>query len=459
MRRIIMLFIIISCLSLVSCSVKGNQQPPEPGENLTAEEEQLIRELNEQLIPLTSSPLSLSDDQLSFLDRLQNTRLVALGEATHGTREFFQMKHRIFQYLVEHFNHKAFGFEADFAECIYLNRYVTTGEGNLEELMTHYMHFWTWKTEEVKELLEWMKNFNTGRNEAEKVHYFGFDCQYTNLQPGLLHEYLQRTMPQLWDTYSTVIEQVKGLTQSDYLGMSSETFNSLKTQLETFENQLIANKDGLISTSSLWDYEIHKQLTRTFLQALILGYYNNQNDSPNWRDRFMAENALWIANFFGSDAKITLWAHNAHIARDSTIFGDGSMGFHLYNQLNDQYQAVGFGFSQGSFTAIDAKGLRQLKTHRITAVPRRDSINFLFHQASQPNYSFHLDNIPQGSGWSNWLNEVRPFLMIGASFDGKPDHYYLIINLCEHYNWLIYFDNTNASQILQPNPGTLFNKP
>lgn len=69
-------------------------------------------------------------------------------------RVFFQMKHRIFQYLVEYCQHRAIGFEADFAESIYINNYVLTGEGNLRELMKEKMFFWTWKTEEVLELLD-----------------------------------------------------------------------------------------------------------------------------------------------------------------------------------------------------------------------------------------------------------------------------------------------------------------
>jgi erythromycin esterase len=376
--------------------------------------------------------------------------MVALGEATHGTREFFQMKHRVFQYLVEHLNHKAFGFEADFAESIYLNNYVTRGEGDLEELMKTKMHFWTWRTEEVKELLEWMKNYNTGKSDEEKIHYLGFDCQYLTYQPDLIQIYLQPLLPILWETASPILEQIQDLSRDDYGGMSEEDYKTLKAQLESLEDQLTANKDQLVANSSLKEYEISKQLFRTFRQAFIVlyDYYGNGNDSTNWRDRFMAENALWIADFFGEDTRITLWAHNGHIARNNQYQGDGAMGYHLHEHLGDLYQAVGFGFSKGSFTAGGQESAAGNWTHQITDEPSSASVNFLFHHASHSNFAFNLDAIPPGSAWDSWLSESRPFLSIGALYNGSPGNYYRSTNLRQHYNWIIYFDTTNASILI-----------
>jgi erythromycin esterase-like protein len=198
---IIALCIFLLLLVLTGCKISS----PPPGEDgtLTEQQKQLVRELNRWLIPLGSSPLDLTDNELSFLDGLKEAKIVALGEATHGTREFFQMKHRILQYLVKYYRHKAIGFEADFAESIYINNYVTRGEGDLEELMGTVMQYWSLKTGEI----------------------------------------------------------------------SKQAF-------------------------------------------IVLYHLYNGYGGTNWRDRFMAENARWIAGFFGQDTKITLWAHNGHIARD-----------------------------------------------------------------------------------------------------------------------------------------------
>jgi len=436
--------IFLQLLTLFSCSIKEDN-------GLTELQKQLVQELNQWLIPLGPSPLNLTDNELHFLDLLKDSKVVALGEATHGTREFFQMKHRVFQYLVEYCQHKAFGFEADFGESIYLNHYVTRGEGNLRELMIDKMHFWTWRTEEVRQLLEWMKNYNTGKNEEEKIHYYGFDCQFTTYQPELIQEYLLGIFPELWDTASAVMEQVKNLSNEDYQTMTEATYNDIKTQLESFDNQIIANKNLLISNSSSGEYEITRQLLNTFIQAFVVRYQGENNSSTNWRDLFMAENALWIADFFGQDTKITLWAHNAHIARDSSFGFSGSMGYHINETLNDRYQPLGFAFSQGSFTAVgrDQYGnYTGLDTHEITKEPGSDSINFLFYHASYPNFVFHLEAIPIGSQWDQWLAVSRPFLSIGAVFSGTPEDYYWSTDIPGHYNWIIYFNSTNESIIL-----------
>ncbi|UCH96682.1 MAG: erythromycin esterase family protein, partial [Candidatus Aminicenantes bacterium] len=351
-RSIFIIFLIVLQLLAFSCKVKkdDSQSTPVP---LTEEQQQLVQELNQLLIPLGASPLVLTDNELSVLDQLRDVKIIGLGEATHGTKEFFQMKHRVFQYLVENCGHKVFGFEADFAESIYLNNYVTKGEGNLTELMRDRMHFWTWSTVEVRQLLEWMREYNTGKAEEDQIHYYGFDCQYTTYQPDMLLEYLQRTLPALWETASAVLEEVEALSSSDYKSMSEEAYNHHKTQLESLQDQLISNKDSLVANSSLEEYEISKQLLNTVIQAIIVRYHAAKGISTtDSRDRFMAENALWIADFFGQDTKITLWAHNGHVARNSSYSGDRAMGYYLNEALGDLYRVVAFAFSQGSFTAV-----------------------------------------------------------------------------------------------------------
>jgi erythromycin esterase-like protein len=150
----------------------------------------------------------------------------------------------------------------------------------------------------------------------------------------------------------------------------------------------------------------------------------------------------------GEDTRITLWAHNGHIAKDNRYQGDGSMGYHLHENLGDLYQAVGFGFSKGSFTAVGQESAAGNWTHQITYEPVSASVNFLFHHASLSNYAFNLDAIPPGSAWNSWLSVSRPFLSIGAGYNGSPGNYYRSTNLRQHYNWIIYFDTTNASMLI-----------
>ena len=451
---IITILILFQVLAFISCQMKENDKPSDLGQ-LTEQEKLVIQELNQWLYRLYGSPLTLTDNDLISFDQLKDAKLVALGEATHGTKEFFQMKHRIFQFLVEYYQHKAFGFEADFAESLFFDDYICQGLGDLEELMKTKMHFWTWRNKEVKQLLEWMKDYNIGRSEEEKIHYYGFDCQYTTYQTEFIQDYLEQAYPVLGDTAVPVLEQVKNFSTDDYRDMTQRTYNDIKSQLESLENQFDENKDLLIANSSTREYEIHKQLLHTFKQAFIVRYHSaNFIVETDWRDQFMAENALWIADFLGQNAKITLWAHNGHVAKDPSYGGSGSMGHHLNQELSNLYQVVGFSFSLGSFTAVgqDQYGnYTGTGTHEITTEPQKHSINLIFHRALYPNFTFHLDAIPANSQWDNWLKTPRPFLSIGAAFNGNPSNYYRSTDIRAYYNWIIHFDRTTASELIPQN--------
>ncbi len=312
---------------------------------------------------------------------------------------------------------------------------------DLDWLMKTKMHFWTWRTEEVKQLFKWMKSYNSTRNDNEKIHYYGFDCQFTTYQSEFIQEYLDRTLPSLWDSIASILNQVKEFSDSNYDTMDEDTYLDIKTKLESFEDQFEENKNTLIANSSSTEYEINKQLLITFKQAFIckVGKYSSQT-----RDMFMAENALWISNFLGKNAKITLWAHNYHI---STFYA--WMGYYVGANLGNMYKAVGFSFSQGSFTAF-GPDRGPLGIYEITTEPTSSSVNFIFHHASHPNFAFHIEAITPGSEWDKWLGSQRPFLMIGALFSGEVLQYYKPFNI-KAFDWIIHFDQTTASSLIPMN--------
>jgi erythromycin esterase len=104
-----------------------------------------------------------------------NARIVSLGEATHGTREFFQLKHRLLEYLVAELEFTMFGIEANYPECLRVNDYVLNGTGDPAAALAG-THFWTWDTEEVLALIEWIRSWN--RSHARNIKFYGFDMQF-----------------------------------------------------------------------------------------------------------------------------------------------------------------------------------------------------------------------------------------------------------------------------------------
>jgi erythromycin esterase len=102
-------------------------------------------------------------------------RIVALGEATHGTSEFFKMKHRLTEFLATEMGFTRFAIEANMPEAYRVNEYVLTGKGDPKELLRG-MYFWTWDTQEVLDMILWMRRFN--ESGKGRIQFLGFDMQF-----------------------------------------------------------------------------------------------------------------------------------------------------------------------------------------------------------------------------------------------------------------------------------------
>jgi erythromycin esterase-like protein len=134
-----------------------------------------------------------------------DARIVALGEPTHGSREVFQMKHRLVEFLVNELGFSIFSIEANMPESFRLNSYVLDGKGDPRALIRG-MYFWTWSTEEVREMVVWMRRHNA-RVEKQKrgtrVRFTGFDVQF----PDVAAEIVTRFVEEADEAYAPVVRK------------------------------------------------------------------------------------------------------------------------------------------------------------------------------------------------------------------------------------------------------------
>ena len=180
-------------------------QGPAPfiGEPTTAQ----LDWIRQNSIPLRTEQAETGFDDLQALKPLiGNARIVGLGEATHGTAEFFRMKHRLMEFLATEAGFTIFSIEANLPESYRMNDYVMTGRGDPKKLLQG-MYFWTWNTQEVLDMVEWMRKFNqSGRG---RVQFTGFDMQTATVAAGIVREFVARADPAylatLDDAYSRVI--------------------------------------------------------------------------------------------------------------------------------------------------------------------------------------------------------------------------------------------------------------
>lgn len=409
----------------------------------------IVHSLDTITYSLDKSPLELSDEDLDSLSYLSDCKIVGLGEATHGTKEFFQLKHRIFRYLVENHDFKVFAFEADMGESYYVNNYVINGEGDIDYIMINIMHFWTWRTEEVKKLLVWMKEYNEDKSDEDKIHFIGVDCQFLTYQADIIMDFFNRSEVTLSDdclNFLQEIDQIGSNTYEFYGSISLDKKNEINQSTDKLLTTIEEFRDELTLVLSEFEYQFLKQITLNIKQVndACYSYYHG---GRNYRDLYMAENTFWTSDLFGGQIKVALWAHNFHV---SNISWYESIGMHLKKELNDGYQTIYFGFSFGSFTAkyIENNGYYTLRTNYITRMPKYGSINYVFHYVQDDNFILREADIQPDSEFDTWISRSRKSLDIGALFDGNSYHYYYSHKFKEISDVLIYWDDTTASEQL-----------
>ena len=139
------------------------------------------------------------EDMQPLMKIVGEARIVALGEATHGSREFFQLKHRMLEFLATEMGFTIFSIEANMPESYRLNEYVLTGKGDPKQLLSG-LYFWTWNTEEVLAMIEWMREFN--KSGKGRIEFTGFDMQTPNVAIDTVRAFIAKNDP----TYMAVLE-------------------------------------------------------------------------------------------------------------------------------------------------------------------------------------------------------------------------------------------------------------
>ncbi|MBI1897775.1 MAG: erythromycin esterase family protein, partial [Acidobacteria bacterium] len=154
----------------------------------------LAAELKRYAAPLkTVEAGNAMGDLAAFGRAVGDARIVSLGEASHGTKEFFQIKHRLLEYLVKEKGFTVFAIEANWPESLAVDRYVKSGEGDPKAALAG-MYFWTWNTQEVLDMIEWMRAYNKAAGKAV-LSFTSFDMQTHRVAAAQALEYLRKFLP------------------------------------------------------------------------------------------------------------------------------------------------------------------------------------------------------------------------------------------------------------------------
>jgi erythromycin esterase len=355
---------------------------------------------------------------LKDMERLEvivgDARIVAMGEETHGTREFFQLKHWMLEYLVEKKGFTILGIEANWPESLAINDYVVNGVGDAQSALDG-LYFWAWNTQEVLELIQWMRKYNVDPKHVKKVKFYGFDMQVAHLAARNVQAYLDRVDANEAKIAAKVFHPISDMEREKEAGEKSEVFwekeeDRVAVLLKRFESR----KESYVKASSEKEWALaqhHLELVRQ--AAELYSIKRKGNVSP--RDRAMAKNVRWILEQEGPEAKIMLWAHNGHVST-GLLGGGASMGNELRQMYGKQMVVCGFSFGQGSFQAIEkGRGLRQFTVG--PAPP--DTVDGMLAAAEIPMFAVDLRSAPANSAVEEWLKAPQQMRSIGAIYDEK----------------------------------------
>lgn len=416
---------------------------------------ELVNELDSYINELPdASPLFYPDKLFDNIIDWENYQIVALGEATHGTKEFFELKHRIFRYLVENFGFKALAYEYSFRKSLIINDFVQNGIGNIDTLLSG--EYWIQNNDEFKTLIRWMRNYNQYKNPEEKIYFIGIDNQIEAIELIECMNYLEENYPMLYTGNEKLFSEINQLIKIPYRDITNqdykdrkELFQKLKFQAEIF-----------LSTAQFQTDNVSAKIALQLIQSIINSHeflHQLSANNDNLRDLQLAQNVLTIKNWFRENSKIVVWAHNAHIANNPDYYDSGkpAMGKYLKDKLDNEYLAIASSFSIGKFKAVmldslgnDTKPLNC----EILETPPFGSTNFILHKAKYKNFVLNINELNSESTLYKYLNIKRPLIGVGDLYLGSPEKHFSddrIINLITSYNLLFYFAFTHPVTIIQ----------
>jgi erythromycin esterase len=364
---------------------------------------------SDQLVPY-------SFDLEPLRDMLGSTGVVGIGDGTHGTAQFYTMKLRFIDFLVREMGFDVVAFEAPFPAMNRIDAYVQGGPGNARELvkMMKQQNYFFWDSEELVQVVEWMREYNAHRGDRPPVHIAGFDIYEVRAAADAVLAYLRAVDPagaaSAENSYSCIPAG------------AMLVVNVCNFEASLVQDYLSSHKAALIAQTS----------TAAFNDALQNARVIVQSGTPIGvdRDNSMVANALWMRENRGTTRKIILWAHNAHIAKAGNEWAfDQPMGKTLREQLgSNDYFSIGTLTAQGSY--------RQARTadYQISSFPPLSaaSIETKFRERGATNLL-----IPLRGELPSWLSGV--VLYNTAAIAGPPG---LPQNLSEQHDAAIFIDTT-----------------
>jgi protein-L-isoaspartate(D-aspartate) O-methyltransferase len=413
----------------------------------------LVRLVRETATPIDAIENANVD---ALIERIADARVVLLGEATHGSSEFYRMRTRITQELVRRCGFQFVAVEADWPDAARIDDYVLGGPRRSSLEFTPFARFptWMWRNQEVHELVDWLRAHNA-RQPEQKVGFHGLDLYSLFTSIAAVLAYLDRVDPSAAAVarrrYGTLTRWQKdpaaygqAVLVGRYESSEPAVLAMLRDMLERrFE---YARRDG----DRFFDAAQNARLVADAERYYRAMYYGAAT-SWNQRDQHMFDTLRSLLGYYGPNAKGIVWEHNSHVgdarATEMSARGEHNVGQLCRTQFGAQAYIVGFGTDHGTVAAASDW---DAPMQRMRVQPaHQDSYEAIFHGSELPALALHLRD-PRRRAVRDELIPERLERAIGVVY--RPDtelaSHYFYASLPHQFDEYIWFDETRAVQPL-----------
>lgn len=396
--------------------------------------------LSELAVPLPDAgELTASDLSDGLCARFDDATVVGLGEASHGTQEFFDLRLRLVRLLVEEFGVRAVGFEAPFDPLCRVDELVTAGEGDVRSLVAGMDIYRPFKTETMVDLFEWLQSFNASRPPADRVHVYGFDTTIIEAAANEIEPYLDRVGADVDASLRADLDTMTSGYDSD--DERRALLESARRVHATLESMLDANEAAWVEATSRRAYE-HVRHRLHLVGTQLEAHEGDRGERMALRDETMAENVEWIHE--RSTGPLVLWGHNGHLARGTRVFEEyeaPAMGEWLADAYGDRYCPVGFELGGGEVAALDA-GAGEVVEYPVPDPPS-GSVPDVFGQVDEPLFHLSVEDLYDAPSTREWLrSEPRRHDIWGGTPDGDNPVNYNRRDL-GGFDWVVFVRETS----------------
>lgn len=417
-----------------------------------------------EAIPLRPDEIS---DYDPLLDAIGTARIVLIGEASHGTHEFYRERAKITKRLILEKGFDAVAVEADFPDAHRVDRYVR-GEGadaDAEEALGSFKRFpqWMWRNAEILDFVGWLRAHNdkTGRSD-DSIGFYGLDLYSLHTSINSIIDYLSKIDPKgaararaRYSCFDHFGEDTQMYGYSTAFGIAESCEQQVVDQLvELYERSAeFARLDGRVARD---DYFFARQNARLVKNAeeYYRKMYRSDVSSWNLRDSHMAETLeeldKYISAMKGRPARIAVWEHNSHLgdARHTEMGrrGEWNVGQLARQRYGGNVYSIGFTTDRGTVTAASNWGE---PAERKRVLPSLEgSVENLFSAAGIDRFLLLME---EGSHAAKALSEPLLERAIGVIYRPETERqsHYFYASVSKQFDSVIHIDETRAVEPLE----------